>query len=192
MLDASTARDADRCDDSAESKRRDEASNVCGHEATQRGFGRRCRERLGRLRRDERAIEGLPVRLVIALVVGVASLGVMLSLIEGVGTVGATEVDAKLDPSVTTPGEQTVSVQVVGSDGDPVAGATVVVSGDTADVASVATARTDRNGTAEVQLTATLPPNRMEGTLEISIKPPAAGQYVDRRGNTRLLVIREN
>lgn len=139
--------------------------------------------------RDERAIEGLPVRLVIALVVGVASLGVMLSMVEGIGTVATTELDARPSPEVTTPGDQTITVQVVDNAGEPVAGATVVVSGDTASVDSVATGRTDSNGETTLSVAPTLPPNRAEGRLAIEIKPPAAGEFVDRRENTAILVI---
>ncbi len=141
--------------------------------------------------RDERAIEGLPVRLVIALVVGVASLGVMLSLIDGVGTVGATELDVQADPAVMEPGEETVTLRVIDPDGQPVAGATVVVTGDSADLDGVTTATTDANGTTVVSLDPTLPPNRVDGELRVEIKPPAGTQYVDRRANTRLLIVRE-
>lgn len=142
-------------------------------------------------RDDERAIEGLPVRLVIALVVGVASLGVMLSLIEGVGTVGATEVDVQIEPAVTTPGDQSVSFRVIDPKGRAVADATVVVTADTATVDGVRTATTGPNGTATLSLAPSLPPNRADGELQVAIKPPAGSQYVDRRANTRLLIVRE-
>lgn len=149
------------------------------------------RRAIRELWRDERAIEGLPVRLVIAVVVGVASLGVMLSLIEGVGTVGVTELDVRADPAVMEPGEQRVSLTVIDPEGRPVAGATVVVTGDTAETDGVRTATTDADGTATVAIEPTLPPNRVEGELRIEIKPPAGSQYVDRRGNTRLLIVRD-
>ena len=45
-----------------------------------------------RFRDDERAIEGLPVRLVIALVVGVASLSVMMSMLSGISGLAVTEI----------------------------------------------------------------------------------------------------
>ena len=149
------------------------------------------RRRLDDLRRDERAIEGLPVRLVIALVVGVASLSVMLNMVNGVQGLGVTELDVRPEPEVTTPGEQELSLAVVDPDGRPVAGATVVVSGDTARLDGVATARTDADGTATVTVSPTLGPNRERGTLAVEIKPPAGGQYADRRGNTRVLVVAE-
>ncbi|QZY00987.1 Ig-like domain-containing protein [Halobaculum rubrum] len=143
------------------------------------------------MRRDDRAIEGLPVRLVIALVVGVASLSVMLNMISGVQGLAVTELDARPTPEVTTPGEQDLSVTVVDADGRPVADATIVVAGDTARLDGVATARTGANGTATVAVAPTLGPNREQGTLSVSIKPPAGGQYADRRGNTRVLVVAE-
>ncbi|MFC7097866.1 DUF7382 domain-containing protein [Halobaculum marinum] len=149
------------------------------------------RRRLADLRRDERAIEGLPVRLVIALVVGVASLSVMLNMVSGVQGLAVTELDVRPEPEVTTPGEQDLTLTVVGPDGQPVAGATVVVSGGSAHLDGVATARSDADGSATVSVAPSLGPNREQGTLSVSIKPPAGGQYADRRGNTRILVVAE-
>lgn len=145
----------------------------------------------GAFRRDERAIEGLPVRLVIALVVGVASLSVMLNMVSGVGGLAVTELDARPAPAVTTPGAQDLTVTVVDPDGAPVAGATVVVTGGTAATDGVATARTGADGNATLEVAPTLGANQVDGTLEIDIKPPASGGFVDRRGNTRVLVVAE-
>ncbi|MFC6787425.1 carboxypeptidase regulatory-like domain-containing protein [Halobaculum halobium] len=136
-------------------------------------------------------MEGLPVRLVIALVVGVACLSVMLNMVSGVEGLAVSELDVRPSPEVTTPGEQDLALTVVDPEGQPVSGATVVVSGDTARLDGVATARTGTNGTATVTVEPTLGPNREQGTLTVSIKPPADGQYADRRGNTRVLVVAE-
>ncbi|UIP00595.1 Ig-like domain-containing protein [Halobaculum sp. CBA1158] len=144
---------------------------------------------LAELRRDDRAIEGLPVRLVIALVVGVACLSVMLNMISGVQGLAVAELDVRPEPEVTTPGEQDLTLTVVDPDGRPVAGATVVVAGDTARLDGVATARTGDDGVATVTVDPTLGPNREQGTLSIDIKPPAGDRYEDRRGNTRVLVV---
>jgi len=146
---------------------------------------------LSRLRRDERAIEGLPVRLVIALVVGVASLSVMLNMISGLSGLATTELDVRPEPEVTTPGEQEIELTVVGSDGDPVSDATVVVEGGTADLDGAATARTGPDGTATVTVDPELGPNREDGTLTVDVKPPAGSSYADRRENTRVLVVAE-
>jgi hypothetical protein len=140
---------------------------------------------------DERAIEGLPVRLVIAFVVGVATLSVMLSMVSGVDTLAVSELDAKPDPDVVTPGDQTIEITAVDSDGNPVADATVVVKAGTADLDGVATATTDDAGTATVEIAPQLGPNQAEGTLEITLKPPAGSEHVDRRENTAILVVEE-
>lgn len=138
---------------------------------------------------DDRGIEGLPVRLVVAFVVGVAALSVMLSMVNGVNTLAVSELDAKPSPDVVEPGEQTIEVTAVGADGDPVSGATVVVNSGTADLDGVATATTGDDGSATLALDPDLGPNQDEGTLEIDIKPPAGSQYSDRRANTAILVV---
>lgn len=143
-------------------------------------------ERFGR---DERAIEGLPVRLVIALVVGVASLSVMMNTISGLNALGVTELDASPEPEVVTTGEREVEVTVVTPDGDPVADATVVAKGGTATLDNITTARTGPGGNATLTLDPGLGPNQDEGTVVLDIKPPAGGQYTDRRENTRVLVV---
>jgi len=154
--------------------------------------GLRDRLALDQFADDDRGIEGLPVRLVIAFVVGVAALSVMLSMVNGVNTLAVSELDAKPSPDVVEPGEQTVDVTAVDADGDPVSGATVVVKAGTADLdGGVATATTGDDGTASLDVAPELGPNQADGTLRISLKPPAGDQYVDRRENTNLLVVRQ-
>ena len=146
---------------------------------------------LERFGRDERAIEGLPVRLVVALVVGVASLSVMLNMLSGLPAVGAGELDTRPQPEVTTPGNGSVAVTVVGPDGERVSGATVVARSGSARLDGVATARTNASGVATFALSPTLGANQADGTVTFEVKPPASSSYVDRRGNTTLLVVRE-
>jgi hypothetical protein len=145
--------------------------------------------RATRLREDERGIEGLPVRLVIALVVGVASLSVMMSMISGISGLAVTELDVRPTPEVTTPDNGSVSVAVVDPDGGRVADATVVARGGSARLDGVATAKTDENGTAEFDIDPELGPNQRDGTVVFDIKPPAGSDYADRRENTALLVV---
>ena len=139
---------------------------------------------------DERAIEGLPIRLVIALVVGVASLSVMMSMLGGLSGLTVTELDVHPSAEVVTPGEQTIELTVVGADGDPVSDATVVVKGGTADIDGVKTGETDASGTASVTVNPSLRANQEDGTLVIDIKPPAGSEFADERGNTKILVVR--
>ncbi|MFW5903786.1 MAG: DUF7382 domain-containing protein [Halolamina sp.] len=135
-----------------------------------------------RFRRDTRAIEGLPIRLVIALVVGVASLSVMLNMLSGLGGLAVTELDTRPSPAVVEPGEHTLTITV----------ATVIVKGGSADIDGVRTARTGPDGNATVTVRPELRPNQEEGTLVIDVKPPAGSQFADRRANTRVLVVRES
>jgi len=139
---------------------------------------------------DERAIEGHPIRLVIALAVGVACLGVMMSTISGLGTLQVTEVDVELAPEVTGAGDTDVTVTVVDPKGSPVSDATVVAKSGTATLSSVTTASTGDNGKAELSLDPSLGPNQQEGTVTFSVKPPASGNYRDEQSNTELLVVK--
>jgi hypothetical protein len=138
---------------------------------------------------DTRAIEGLPVRLVIALVVGVASLSVMMGMIGDIDGLAATELDAQPQPEVIEPGDQSVDVTVVDPDGSRVADATVIVRGGSARIDGVVTAQTNGDGVASVDVDPELGPNQPDGTLTVDIKPPAEGDYVDERGNTEILVV---
>ncbi|KPN30327.1 bacterial Ig-like domain (group 1) [Halolamina pelagica] len=148
-------------------------------------------DRLVSLREDERAIEGLPVRLVVSLVVGAACLSVMLNLVNGVGGLAAAEVDVRPTPEVVETGPQELTLRVVDADGDPVSGATVIVDGGTASLDGVATAQTGADGNATVSIDPALGANQAEGTLVLDVKPPAGGSYVDRRENSHVLVIQE-
>jgi hypothetical protein len=140
------------------------------------------------LRRDERAIEGLPIRLVIALVVGVASLSVMMNTISGLGALGVSELDVRPAPEVTDPGPTEVAVTVVDPEGEPVANATVVAKSESARLASIHTAETNYTGTATFSLRPRLGPNQVEGSVAFEVKPPS-GSYADRRENAGLLVV---
>jgi len=142
-------------------------------------------------RSDDRAIEGLPIRLVIALVVGVASLSVMMNMLSGLNGLAVSELDAKPAPEVVQPGHQSVDISVIDSDGKPVAGATVVVKGDSATLEHIRTATTGKNGEATLSIRPGLGPNQEEGTLEVDIKPPAGSEFADKRENTRILVVSE-
>jgi len=140
------------------------------------------------LRRDERAIEGLPIRLVIALVVGVASLGVMMTVIDDIDALGTTELDTRPEPEIVGTGETSVTVAVVDPDGAPIADATVVAESGTARLESVVTAETGSDGTATLTLDPELGPNQQRGTVSLELRPPG-DEYTDRRENAGVLVV---
>lgn len=144
---------------------------------------------IARLLEDERAIEGLPVRLIIAFVVGVATLSVMLNMISGVESFAVAELDVKPTPDVIGPEETSLEIQAVGTDGTPVADATILVKRGSADLEKVAVATTGSDGMATVKVSPSLGPNQAQGTLEVDIKPPSGSKYMDRRGNAEILVV---
>ena len=146
---------------------------------------------IDRFAADERGIEGLPVRLVIALVVGVAGLSVMLNMLSGLSGLAVSELDVRPTPEVTDPGAQEVTVRVVGPDGRGVSNATVLAKGGSARLDGTAVARTDGSGMATLSLAPRLGPNQPDGTVRFEVKPPSGnGGMVDRRENTALLVVR--
>jgi len=142
---------------------------------------------------DERAVEGLPVRLVVAFVVGVASLSVMLGMVSGLGGLATSEVGVQLGSGdeVISPNEQAIEVTVVDAEGRPVSDATVLVKPDTADLEDgTVHAKTGEDGTASLTVNPDLARGQSEGELQIDVKPPSAGDYRDRQDNTAVLVIR--
>lgn len=139
--------------------------------------------------RDDRAIEGLPIRLVIALVVGVACLSVMMNTISGISTITVSELDVEPSEEVIGEGETDLTLTVVDPEGQPVSDATVVLTGETAQMDGVVTATTNSDGNATVTIEPTLGPNQQQGTVTIDVKPPAGGGYSDRRRNTRIQVV---
>lgn len=148
-------------------------------------------DKLSTFGHDERAIEGLPVRLVVSLVVGAACLSVMLNMVQGVGTLAVSELDVQPTPDVIEPDEQALTVTVVDADGDPVSGATVVVKSGSASLDSVATGQSGPDGNATVTVSPSLGANQEEGTLVVDVKPPSGSEYADRRENSYVLVVQE-
>jgi hypothetical protein len=148
-------------------------------------------DELRRFAGDDRAIEGLPIRLVIALVVGVATMSVMLNMLSGVQGLAVSELDVRPTPDVVEPGEQELELVVVDDDGDGVEGATVIVKDGSAEMEGVVTAKSDANGVASVTVETDTRANQETGTLVVDVKPPSGSQYVDRRENTEILVVEE-
>jgi len=153
-------------------------------------------------RSDDRAIEGLPIRLVIALVVGVASLGIMMNMLDGIDEFGPTEVTVEMDDELLTPtgsGYEDVTFSVVTEDGSPVEDAQLLVRGGSvplrngpvdlytgADSNNVTVdVGTDRRSTAWLNFRNT----QNRGTLEIEVIPPSEDDFVDDRDNPELVVV---
>lgn len=140
---------------------------------------------------DERAIEGLPIRLVIALVVGVAALGIMMSVLGDVGDFGDEEVTVQFDDELVTAGSS-VNVSVVTEDGEPVEEAEVLVTSGSLTLQDNPIVLDATNGSAELDLAENPVDFRSDqnrGELEFEVVVPSDSDYVDDADNPSLTVI---
>ncbi|NHN40938.1 hypothetical protein G9C85_04715 [Halorubellus sp. JP-L1] len=135
------------------------------------------------LREDDRAIEGLPIRLIIALVVGVASLTLMMGMLGGFGGgLQKEEVSAELsDEVVQQSNGDTVTVTVVNEKGEKVEGATVLIKSGTATVPGGST-DISNTGTGTFEITTSTINNidlnkQNQGKIIIEVIPPSDGNY---------------
>ncbi|MCW8172112.1 hypothetical protein D8S78_03500 [Natrialba swarupiae] len=111
----------------------------------------RTTDRLQSLESDDRAIEGLPIRLVIALVVGIAALSVMMNMLGGVGEFGDTEVTIEWEDDH------------------------VVQTGDLAE--SSASPSSTRRGTNSRSLPSSLPPALHNSTIRFTSPIPTRSPF---------------
>jgi hypothetical protein len=146
---------------------------------------------------DERAIEGLPIRLVIAVVVGVAALGIMLTLLDGFDDTGTTEVTVELSDELVSEGES-VTVAVVTEDGQPVEDAQLLVTGGslplsngpiTLDTGPDSHEATLSVGSGRADARVAFRNGQTRGTLDIEVVPPSGSGYADQRANADLVVV---
>lgn len=147
-------------------------------------------------REDERAIEGLPIRLVIAIVVGVAALSVMMTIIDDAGGVGQSELSAESDVALFTDNSsgQSVTITVTDDAGEPIPGATVLLESGTATLEDgpLRVGTTNETGNA----TATIPGDSVDwrsdqdtGTLSVEIIPPGDADFKDDMANAEIVVV---
>ncbi|RQH01297.1 DUF7382 domain-containing protein [Natrarchaeobius oligotrophus] len=139
---------------------------------------------------DERAIEGLPIRLVIALVVGIAALSIMMNMLGGIGEFSETEVTIEWeDDHVLEESElaSTLSFSVVDDAGNRVEDATVIVAAGSAQLDDPVYVE----GGDEITIPddAGLRQDQNTGTLEVEIVPPSDSNYVDERSNPEIVIV---
>ncbi|ERH08783.1 MAG: hypothetical protein J07HX64_00532 [halophilic archaeon J07HX64] len=159
--------------------------------------------RMSALYTDERAIEGLPVRLVIAVTVGVAALGMMLGLLAEFDDPGTTEVtvEASDELIVLEGGDKSVMLRVVTEDGQPVEGAQLLVTEGSLPLADgpvdLQTGPDSHEVTVGIgtisgvdgSVTPAFRDGQSRGTLEIEVVPPSGTGLRDERGNPELVVV---
>ncbi|WP_436901829.1 DUF7382 domain-containing protein [Halovenus halobia] len=156
-------------------------------------------------RADERAVEGMPIRLVVAVTVGIAAFSLLVPMADSVEQADRTELTVEPEPRqvlVESADESaTVRVDVVTTDGAPVAGATVLVSGRSlpvddgpipieagADGYAEFTVGTDPTANVTVSFRS----RQHRGTLQLHVRPPPSSEYRDNLDNPGLTVRRED
>lgn len=146
---------------------------------------------------DERAIEGLPIRLVIALVVGVAALGIMMQILTGLTPPPQDqEVDVKFNqPVVSTSNSVEVTI-VDAKSGEPIPEAFLIVQGDTLSIENTYNEQASSDGKVSIQVGSSgdvVPDWRTTqdtGEISFTVRPPSDSPYADNRENTKLMVTR--
>ena len=150
---------------------------------------------------DERGIEGLPIRLIIAVVVGVAALSIMMSMLGGIDdTFGQTEATVELDNAVVDEGND-VELSAITEEGEAINDATIIVRSGTLNIDSPHDAHTGENDNTIVVkigskgddgVNPDWRSNQDIGTLEIHVVPPSDGNFEDGQKNPEITVIRNN
>lgn len=147
--------------------------------------------------RDDRAIEGLPIRLVIALVVGVAALAIMLNMLGGIGSVGDTEVTVKIadDDQVieadATGRDAKVDVYAIDENGNNVSDATIVATADSAQLDGVLDKSTGDDNHAQLDFSGdqSLRADQDMGAIQLEVIPPSDSNYIDEQPNPNIRVV---
>lgn len=148
---------------------------------------------------DERGIEGLPIRLIIAVVVGVAALSIMMSMLGGIDDMfGQTEATVELDNAVVDEGNP-VELAAITEEGEAINDATIIIRSGTLNIDSPYNEDTGENdNTVKINIGAgeDVDPdwrsNQDIGTLEIHVVPPSDGNFEDGQKNPEITVIRDN
>ena len=150
---------------------------------------------------DERGIEGLPIRLIIAVVVGVAALSIMMSMLGGIDDMfGQTEATVELDNAVVDEGNN-VELAAITEEGEAINDATIIIRSGTLNIESPYNEDTGENdNTIEVSIDPNTKngvnpdwrSNQDIGTLEIHVVPPSDGNFEDGQKNPEITVIRNN
>lgn len=157
---------------------------------------------LTELRADDRAVEGMPIRLVVAVTVGLAAFSLLVPMADSVDRADRTEVTVEPEPRqvlVPAMGVTTVRVDVVTVEGAPVSGGTVVVSGQSLPVENgPIPLEANSDGVVEftvgteptADVTVAFRPRQHRGTLRFDVRPPPTDKYSDSLDNPEMTVRR--
>jgi hypothetical protein len=158
-----------------------------------------------RLWSDERAIEGLPVRLVVAVTVGVAALGIMMGMLAEFDGFGTTEVTVEVGNGLVvlaSGSNESVTLAVVTESGQSVEDAHLLVTGGSLPLANgpidLQTGPESNEATlaidspdpgADGHAALEFREGQSRGTLEIDVIPPPGEDLRDERDNPELVVV---
>jgi hypothetical protein len=145
--------------------------------------------------RDERAVAGLPIRLVIAIVLGTASLTLLLNGLGGVSDASPSEIRVEVTNAqkMDVSGTDTLELRVSAADGNGIEGATVVVEPDTA-VGDLVQRTTQPNGEVSIPdfqsaANVSLRTDQRRGTFTIDVRPPGGGELKDEQDNPEIVIL---
>lgn len=131
---------------------------------------------------DPRGVLGLPMRMVVALIVGGAALGaITYFMMNHCWT--PEQLDVSWQPNVVEAGHASITITVNDADGDPVNDASIAVTG----LGGAGSNKTNNEGKAEITINTRIPDSRKEGYLDITVK--ASGCYKDYHQNSAIKVV---
>lgn len=143
---------------------------------------------------DERAVETLPIRLVIALVVGVAAMAFMMNMISGMGQPGQNELSVSAGTQVIPSTGTSVDFTVTDDTGEPVPDAKVMIKSGTAEIdgSPIVSGETDEGG--EVTGVSVNPSidwrsDQDQGTLKVQVVPPGDSNFKDEVSDLELIIM---
>lgn len=142
--------------------------------------------------RDTRAVEGMPVRLVVAITVGAAAFGLLVPMLDSVERTAESEIRAVPDSAVVVldspDAYEELTIAVRTADGNPVRDASIILSGRSLDLPAGPLVFETGQDDNEIQLTVGMGPgndvrpvfrpHQSRGTLSLAVKPPAGESTV--------------
>jgi hypothetical protein len=153
------------------------------------------------MRDDRRGIGGMPIRLVVAVAVGTAALGLLVPMLNTVEESADTEITIGLEPQefVLDSGKSTaVRIDVVTTDGEPVTDATVLISNRSLSVEDgplifetgpdSSSVTVDVGTATDTAVPVEFRPTQSRGTLSISTVVPPSSDYVDEIDNPEITI----
>ncbi len=131
---------------------------------------------------NNNGVLGLPMRMVVALIIGGAALGAITYFMT-THCWTPEQINVNWRPNVVDEGSSTITVTVKDADGDPIKDATVTITG----LGGAGSTKTNNGGEAEITLTTNIPENKNEGYLDITAK--ASGCYKDYSQDNAIKVV---